>query len=121
MLDLPGAFEDGHPTDKGPITVGYDVWLGAGCVVLSGVTIGNGAVMAARAVVAKDVRPYAIVVGNPGREIRRRFTDDQIDALQEIAWWNWPTEKVIAEVADLCSADIEGFIARHAPVHIAQP
>jgi acetyltransferase-like isoleucine patch superfamily enzyme len=114
MLDLPGAFEDGHPTDKGPITVGHDVWLGAGCMILSGVTIGNGAVVAARAVVAKDVRPYAIAVGNPAREVRRRFTDEQIDGLMEIAWWDWPTEKVVAEVAGLCSDDVDSFISRHA-------
>jgi acetyltransferase-like isoleucine patch superfamily enzyme len=113
MLGLPGAFQDGHPTDKGPITIGHDVWLATGCLILSGVTIGNGAVVAARAVVAKDVRPYAIVAGNPAQEIRRRFTDAQIDALEAIAWWNWPIEKVIAEAADLCSTNVDAFIARH--------
>jgi acetyltransferase-like isoleucine patch superfamily enzyme len=112
MLDLPGAFKDGHPFDHGPITVGHDVWLGYGCTILSGATIGNGAVVAAKAVVTGAVRPYSIVGGIPTREIRRRFSDEQVEALQRIAWWDWPDEKVVREVGALSSGDIDGFIDR---------
>ncbi len=111
-MGLPNAAEDG-PYSKGDIVIGSDVWVGYGAIIVSGVTIGNGAVVGAGAVVTKDVRPYAIVVGNPAREIRRRFTDDEVDALQRIAWWDWSDEK-IAENADLiCSDDVTGFISKH--------
>jgi acetyltransferase-like isoleucine patch superfamily enzyme len=112
-LGLPGAFEDGHPASKGDIQIGNDVWIGRGAHVLSGVTVGDGAVIAAYSVVTKDVRPYAIVAGNPAREIRRRFTDGQIESLLAIAWWNWPTDKILEHVSDLSSPDIDAFIVRH--------
>jgi acetyltransferase-like isoleucine patch superfamily enzyme len=115
-LDLPGAFEDGHPASKGDIVIGNDVWIGRGARVLSGVTVGDGAVVGGYSVVSKDVRPYAIVVGNPAREVRRRFSDEQIGALLSIAWWNWPMEKIIENVAELSDPDIERFIARHQPL-----
>jgi acetyltransferase-like isoleucine patch superfamily enzyme len=114
-LGLPGAFEDGHPASKGDIFIGNDVWIGRGARVLSGVTIGDGAVIGGYSVVTKDVRPYAIVVGNPAREVRRRFSDEQIDALLSIAWWNWPMGKIIECVAELSDSDIDRFIARHRP------
>lgn len=116
-LGLPGAHEDGHPFSKGPIEIGNDVWIGREARILSGVTIGHGAVVAGYAVVTKDVRPYAIVGGNPAREIRRRFTDAQVDALLRIAWWEWPEERIAAEVDALSSPDIDAFIARHDPTH----
>lgn len=112
MFQLPGALTDGNPTGKGNVVVGSDVWVGRGARVLSGVHIGHGAVVGAYAVVAKDVRPYAIVVGNPAREVRRRFTDDQVNALLEIAWWDWPIEKVMEAVPWMSNADVDGFIAR---------
>lgn len=84
VFDLPGAFEDGHPATNGDILVGHDVWIGRAATVLSGVTVGDGAVIAASAVVSKDVRPYAIVAGNPAREIARRFSDDQVAALERM-------------------------------------
>ena len=84
MLGLPGAGEDGFTHGRGDIVVGSDTWVTNGCTVMSGVTIGDGAVVGTKAVVAKDVRPYAIVVGNPAREIRRRFSDEQVDALLRI-------------------------------------
>lgn len=74
--------------------VGNDVWLGYGCLILHGVTIGDGAVIGAGSVVSKDVRPYAVVVGNPAREIRRRFDDETVEALLELRWWDWPEEKI---------------------------
>jgi chloramphenicol O-acetyltransferase type B len=112
-LGLPGTLQDGHPSSKGDIVIGNDVWIGRGARVLSGVTIGDGAVIGGYSVVAKDVRPYAIVVGNPARELRRRFSDEQIADLLAIAWWDWPMEKVIECVAELSNPDIDGFIACH--------
>jgi acetyltransferase-like isoleucine patch superfamily enzyme len=113
LFDMPGAYADGHPTTKGDLTIGNDVWIGRGARVLSGVTIGDGAVIAGYSVVTKDVRPYAIVAGNPAREIRRRFADEEVEALLAIAWWNWPLEKVLAAVPELCSENIGPFIERH--------
>ena len=115
MLDLPGAHEDGFTHGRGDIVVGSDTWVTNGCTIMSGVTIGDGAVVGTKAVVAKDVRPYAIVVGNPAREIRRRFSDEQVEALLRIRWWDWPTEKVKQHVALISSPDVDAFIARFDP------
>jgi virginiamycin A acetyltransferase len=109
---LPGASESGHPWSKGDIVIGNDVWLGHEALVLSGVTIGNGAIVGARAVVTKDVRPYAIVAGNPARERSRRFSDDQVEELERIAWWDWPFDKIIREVPMLNGATVDEFIER---------
>jgi acetyltransferase-like isoleucine patch superfamily enzyme len=113
QYDLEGAFEDGQPASKGPITVGNDVWIGRGARILSGVTIGDGAVVGAFSVVAKSVRPYGVVAGAPAIERKRRFTDDQIDALLRIAWWDWPLDHILAAVPKLCAADIDAFIQEH--------
>lgn len=113
MFDLPGALEDGHPATKGDIQIGHDVWIGAGATIMSGVTIGNGAVVAGCALVVKDVRAYSIVGGNPAKELKRRFSDAQIEGLERIAWWNWPQEKILAEVPGLCCDNIDAFIQKH--------
>ena len=81
--------------------------------LLGGVRIGTGAVVAAGAVVSDDIRPYAIVAGNPAREIARRFTDEQVEGLLEVAWWDWPHDEVVARAEELCSTDVDGFLARH--------
>lgn len=111
-LHLPGAITDGLPGTKGDIEIGNDVWIGRGARILSGVNIGDGAVVGAYTVVAKDVRPYAVVVGNPAREVRRRFTDPQVDAMLAIAWWDWPEERILENIEYLNQPDIEGFIRR---------
>ena len=111
-LGLPGAIVDGHPHTKGDIEIGNDVWIGRGVRILSGVSLGHGAVVGAYAVVSKDVRPYAIVVGNPAREVRRRFTDSQVDAMLKIAWWDWPEKQILENIPYLNQADIDGFIER---------
>ena len=72
--------------------VGHDVWIGANVFVKSGITIGNGAIVAAGAIVMKDVTPYSIVGGVPAKEIRKRYTNEDIAILQDIQWWNWPEE-----------------------------
>ncbi|MFZ0041384.1 MAG: CatB-related O-acetyltransferase [Solirubrobacteraceae bacterium] len=112
VFGLPGQYEH-HPIYRGTTVIGSDVWIGRDVLMFDGITIGHGAVIGARAVVTKDVRPYEIVGGVPAREIRRRFTDEQVDALLEIAWWNWPEEKIIREVDGLNGADINDFLARH--------
>ena len=112
VFDLPGAYRD-LPGSRRKTVIGNDVWLGRDAVILDGVTIGDGAVIAARAVVTNDVRPYAVVGGVPAKEISRRFTDEQVDALLELGWWNWPDEKIIREVDGLNGADIDEFLDRH--------
>jgi acetyltransferase-like isoleucine patch superfamily enzyme len=114
-FDMPGAYEDGHPSSKGDITIGNDVWIGRGARLLSGVSIGDGAVIGAYSIVGRDVRPYAVVAGNPAQEIRRRFDDRQIEALQQIRWWDWDDAAVREAVTDLTSDRIDDFIARHSP------
>jgi acetyltransferase-like isoleucine patch superfamily enzyme len=114
-LELPGAYEDEHPISRGDVEIGNDVWIGRGARVRSGVKIGDGAVVGAYAVVTRDVRPYAVVVGVPAREVRRRFTDEQVQALRRIAWWEWPMDAIVGRVASLCSDDVEAFIREHLP------
>ena len=80
--------------NKGDIIIGNDVWIGYEAVIMAGVHIGDGAVIAARAVVTKDVPPYTIVGGTPARKIRMRFEGETIAKLQQIQWWNWPVEKI---------------------------
>jgi len=120
MLDLPGAYEDGFPHGRGDIHVGHDTWITPGSVVMSGVTIGTGAVVSTRSVVTKDVRPYAIVGGVPAKEIGRRFSDEQVDALLRIAWWDWPLETIKERVDLLSCPDVDAFIARFDPA-LAEP
>jgi acetyltransferase-like isoleucine patch superfamily enzyme len=114
-LALPGAAADGLTYGHGDIVVGSDTWVTTGCAVMSGVTIGDGAVVGTKAVVTQDVRPYAIVVGNPAREVGRRFGDEQIDALLRIRWWDWPVDDVKRHVALLCGPDVDAFIERFDP------
>jgi acetyltransferase-like isoleucine patch superfamily enzyme len=109
---LGGAFADGHPVAEADVVIGSDVWVGRGARILAGVRIGHGAVVGAYTVVAKDVRPYAIVVGNPAREVRRRFSDEQIEALLKIAWWEWPDDRIDRMMSHLNQPDVDGFIRR---------
>jgi acetyltransferase-like isoleucine patch superfamily enzyme len=95
---------------KGNVSIGNDVWIGMDAMVLSGVTIGDGAVIAARAVCTKDVPPYAIVAGNPGRIVRYRFEDDIIAALLRIRWWDWPIQDLQNAIPLLMQTDIGKFI-----------
>lgn len=101
---IPEAWDN-----RGDIVIGNDVWIGYEAVVLAGVTIGDGAIVAARAVVTKDVPPYTIVGGVPARPIRRRFSDSEIDQLLELKWWDWPDEKIAANLNAIQSGDLEGL------------
>ena len=93
--------------NKGDIVVGSDVWIGFEAVVLSGVTIGDGAIIGARAVVTKDVPPYSIVCGVPARLVRRRFDDETVGRLSELRWWDWPKERIRANLEAIQAGDVE--------------
>lgn len=95
------------------VTIGHDVWIGHGVTVTAGTTIGDGAVIGAGAVVTRDVAPYTIVGGVPAREIKRRFTEPQAEALQRMAWWDWPRDKYIAALPDIRALSIDAFIEKY--------
>ena len=92
--------------NKGDIVIGNDVWIGYEAVILSGVTIGDGAIIGTRAVVTKDVPPYTIVGGVPAKPIRRRFDDETIAELLRQRWWDWDKEKISRNISAIQSGDI---------------
>lgn len=93
--------------NHGDIIIGNDVWIGYEAVIMSGVKIGDGAIIATRAVVTKDVEPYTIVGGVPAKEIRKRFDDETISKLEEICWWDWDYEKIKSNIHAITSGNIE--------------
>lgn len=95
---------------KGDVVIGSDVWIGGYVTILSGVMIGHGAIIGAGSVVAKDVEPYSIVVGNPVREIRKRFTQEQRERLLQIQWWEYSDDEIDKFIPLLMNEDIDGFI-----------
>ena len=107
----PSAPPGGDHTTKGDVVIGNDVWIGTNAFIASGVTIGHGAVVAAHSVVTKDVPHYAVVGGNPARILKFRFPPATIEALLDLAWWNWPEKKVDAFLPYLLSEDIENLLA----------
>ncbi|MCJ9429520.1 CatB-related O-acetyltransferase [Kordiimonas marina] len=114
LMDLPG---------RGDTVVGHDVWLGFRTLVMPGVTIGHGAIVAAGSVVTEDIPPYAIVGGNPAKVIRMRYDEETIRRLLALAWWDWPIEKITANISALMAGNVDmltrtattpqkGFMAR---------
>ena len=99
---------------KGDTVVGNDVWIGTEAMIMPGVTIGDGAIVAARSVVTADVPPYAVVGGNPARVIRSRFSVEEVARLLAVAWWNWPVETITANLAAIRGNDIAA-LERAAP------
>jgi acetyltransferase-like isoleucine patch superfamily enzyme len=99
-------------TTKGDVVIGNDVWIGSSVFIGSGVTIGDGAVIGAHTIVTKDVPPYAIVVGNPGRIARYRFSPKTIAELQDLAWWDLPDDVVDSLIPLLLRTDAEAFLSR---------
>ena len=93
--------------NKGNIIIGNDVWIGYEAVILSGVTIGDGAIIGTHAVVTKDVPPYTIVGGGPAKPIRKRFDDKTIARLLELKWWDWPEERIKANLEIIQSGRID--------------
>jgi phosphonate metabolism protein (transferase hexapeptide repeat family) len=95
------------------VHIGHDVWIGHGAVILPGRKIGTGAVVAASAIVTKDVPAYTIVGGNPARVIRRRFTENVADRLANLAWWNWDRGQLREALPDFRKLDIDAFLAKY--------
>ena len=110
---MEGALADGMPTTKGPIQVMNDVWIGTGSTILSGVTIGNGAIIMAGSIVTKDIPAFTIVGGIPAKPVKKRFSDQEIQALEEIKWWDWSEEKIKENVDLLSATDLTKFIETH--------
>ena len=102
VRDITDAWDN-----RGGISIGNDVWIGYEAVILSGVTVGDGAVIGARAVVTRDVPPYTIVGGVPAKPIRRRFSEDTVSALEKIRWWDWPEERIKRHIADIQAGRID--------------
>lgn len=101
-----GAMEGREYPIKGDTVIGNDVWIGYKATIMPGVRVGDGATIAAHAVVTKDVAPYAIVGGNPAAEIKKRFSDEQIEKLLQLRWWDWPPEKITEKVRALTGKEI---------------
>lgn len=99
--------------EPGNIKVGNDVWIGYGSIIIGEVTIGDGAIIAAGAVVIKDVPAYAVVGGVPAKIIKYRFSDEIIKQLLELQWWNWSKEKIASIQNELYSENIENFIEKY--------
>lgn len=93
--------------DRPDTVLGNDVWLGYAVTVMAGVSIGHGAIVAARSVVSSDVPPYAIVAGNPARVVRMRFSPERIERLLAIAWWDWPVELVGKQLRTIMGNDVD--------------
>lgn len=100
----------GHPATRGDVVIGNDVWIGFGATILSGVSIGDGAVIGAKAMVSRSVPPYAVVAGNPARIARHRFDQPTVERLLALRWWDWPESKISRLMPRLLSADIESFL-----------
>ncbi len=113
-FDMLGFTDDVDITDvgrtsRGDTVIGHDVWIGREAVILPGVRIGEGAIVGTRAVVSRDVPPFAVVAGNPGNVVRRRFDDATVAALLDIAWWDWPAEAVAAHLDAIRGADLDAL------------
>lgn len=96
--------------NKGDIVIGNDVWIGYEVVIMAGVHIGNGAIIAARAVVTKDVSPYTIVDGVPAQPIRKRFDEEVIRKLETLKWWDWSAEKIRRCLPYIVNGDIDNLL-----------
>lgn len=90
----------------GDTVIGNDVWIGSEAIIMPGITVGDGAVIGTRALVTKNVEPYAIVGGNPAKTIRKRFDDGSIALLLEMKWWDWPAERLKAAMPLMTSGNI---------------
>lgn len=103
----------GHPSSNGDIVIGNDVWIGRNVTIMSGINVGDGAIIATNSTITKNVEPYTIVGGNPMRVIKKRFSEEQISDLLNIKWWFWDDNKVEENYELLCSDNIDNFINKH--------
>lgn len=97
-------------SNKGNIVIGNDVWIGYEAVIMAGVTVGDGAIIGARALVTKDVSPYTIVGGIPAKPIKKRFSEQIISKLLEIEWWNWSEERIANNIKAIQSGNLDQLI-----------
>lgn len=97
-----------YPT-KGDTVIGNDVWIGYGATIMPGITIGDGAIIASKSVVTKDIKPYTIVGGNPAKRIKKRFSEETITKLLELQWWDWEIEKITNNLTKLTASPEEFF------------
>ncbi len=95
------------------ISIGHDVWIGEGAIINQGIAIGTGSIIGARTIVTKNVEPYSVVVGAPMRVIKKRFTDQQIEKLLKLAWWEWDDNKVLNNADLLLSNNINELLNKH--------
>jgi virginiamycin A acetyltransferase len=107
--DWKNAMDGKNYPTKGNTEIGNDVWIGFNSTIMPGIKIGDGAIIATNSTVTKNVEPYSIVGGNPAKEIKKRFTKEQIEKLLEIKWWNWEIEKITENVQNLTSENIESL------------
>ncbi len=108
-----GAAENRSGMCKGDIHIENDVWIGKNALIMSGLRIGSGAIVGAHAVVTKDVAPYTVVGGVPAKVLRKRFTEEQVSALLDIAWWDWSESRILQNANLLLSPHIDRFIREH--------
>ena len=108
FMDEEPAFADAINAYQpaGDTVIGNDVWIGAEAMIMPGIKVGDGAVIGSRALVTKNVEPYTIVGGNPAKVIKQRFSDDEIEKLLEMKWWDWSQEQLEGAMPLLCSGDI---------------
>jgi len=104
----PASWEAGY---RGDTVIGPDVWIGSEAWVMPGVTLGAGAIVAAKSVVTRDVAPFAVVAGNPARPVRQRFDDATVAALLDIAWWDWPAGRITANLNAIRGRDLDALRA----------
>lgn len=100
----------GHPRSKGDVIIGNDVWIAHGATILSGVTIGDGAIIGCNSLVTRDVPPYGVVAGNPGKLVKYRFDEATIKELLGIRWWDWDLETIEKSVPLILNNNIQAFI-----------
>lgn len=105
-----GSYRDSFAQQR-DVVIGHDCWLGDSCTILPGAQLGNGVIVGAGAVVGGDVPDYAVVVGNPGRVIRQRFSKEEAAKLNALAWWDWPIEKINTHHEAIVSRDLEALLA----------
>jgi len=103
--DITNAWDN-----KGDIVIGNDVWIGYEAVILSGVHIGDGAIIGACSLVTKDIPPYTIVGGPPAKEIRKRFDNESVEKLLALQWWNWSYERIKANLPAIMNGTIENLL-----------
>ena len=110
FLGVDSAFRERRQAKR--VTIGHDVWIGHGAVVMPGISIGNGAIVGANAVVTRDVPAYSIVAGVPAKPLRRRFPEAIAARIEALAWWDWASEKLAKAVPDMQALSIEAFLDR---------